>query len=223
MTGLSADTPENLMSTVYCHSTKSPRDVIINSQALSTSVTVTETETAYTLLANKQLLQHEKKVERTYTYVNYTKLISLLICAIVLFSGAVMFSRKEDGHAGDSNPVTALNSSFTAVSSSVSSSIDADGFVFGESNQRVLTKDEIMDLENRTDYDMKTLLNLAINEIYARNGQKFKEGELFSEHFNNYEWYKKLEKKRVTFNDFNEFEWENVNQLVDISKKLGFR
>jgi hypothetical protein len=57
----------------------------------------------------------------------------------------------------------------------------SDGFIFVDSDRRLLTRDEVAPLS-------KELLRIARNEIYARRGRKFVRREV-REYFEHFDWY----------------------------------
>lgn len=66
-------------------------------------------------------------------------------------------------------------------------------------------------------------LQFYINLIYARHGQAFERGGASDAYFQEQEWYEQLVKKEVGYEELNEFEQENVNLLVGILKREGYR
>ncbi len=100
---------------------------------------------------------------------------------------------------------------------------DNNGFVFSDSNTRSLTKTEVENLKKYTEYSYEDLINFSINEIYARQGGTFKSGGKFEQYYNQYSWYRNIEKKEVTENMLNRFEKNNIDLLVKIAKENGYR
>lgn len=64
----------------------------------------------------------------------------------------------------------------------LAASAPQDGFIFADSDRRLLTPEEIEALD-------KGQLAFARNEIYARRGRKFAKPE-FRDHFSRFSWYK---------------------------------
>lgn len=82
-----------------------------------------------------------------------------------------------------------------------------DDFVFSDSSYRYLS-----------DYEVDALgddeTQLAINEIYARNGHAFSESR-WRNYFNQYDWYYYYSpKKKVSQSDCNSYERANLNKLI---------
>lgn len=105
----------------------------------------------------------------------------------------------------------------------VSSAITEQGFVFEDSDIRLITSEEIDALKNSIDYSFDELLALSRNEIYARHGQVFKEGEFFDLYYGQYDWYKETYKHNVNWSTFNDIEKANLRLLISAEKEYGFR
>lgn len=89
-----------------------------------------------------------------------------------------------------------------------------DEYIFPESDERVLNDNEINALSMID-------LRLAINEIYARHGRKFKEKEL-SSYFESKSWYYGyLDRESFDESVFNVYEKENINRLAARRNKLS--
>jgi len=101
---------------------------------------------------------------------------------------------------------------------------DENGFVFSDSDRRLLTQSEIDAKAINSTYDEKRSLQFMINEIYARHGAIF-QNEINSSHFELYSWYKSLPKKTLESAgaDLNTTESANIALLVRISKEKGYR
>ena len=61
-------------------------------------------------------------------------------------------------------------------------------------------------------------IRLAINEIYARNGQDFQDKEI-REYFESKKWYKPVSGKQVKKEELNEFEQYNIRLLYGLEKE----
>ena len=89
-----------------------------------------------------------------------------------------------------------------------------DEYIFPDSDERVLNDNEINALSMMD-------LRLAINEIYARHGRKFKEKEL-SSYFESKSWYYGyLDRESFDESVFNVYEKENINRLAARRNKLS--
>ncbi|KIR02841.1 hypothetical protein P261_01656 [Lachnospiraceae bacterium TWA4] len=93
--------------------------------------------------------------------------------------------------------------------------------VFPESNDRLLTQEEVDALAAVEKYGQsyQKTLRIAINEIYAAMGQDYS-GTSYENRFADQDWYKKVEKKKITDDDFNEFEARNIALLLKKEKEL---
>lgn len=73
---------------------------------------------------------------------------------------------------------------------------DENGFVFGDSSERLLTEDELRALPPLDGYTQLQLLGFARNEIFARYGNEF-ESKAYIDHYSQYEWYNALPKSKI--------------------------
>lgn len=100
---------------------------------------------------------------------------------------------------------------------------DEIGFIFYNSHERYLSRDEVMALRDSEEYDFKTLLGFARNEIYARKGYPFSEGGKYYTYYMQYEWYQNMEHGEVTDSMINDYERANIDLIVGIEKEEGYR
>lgn len=74
------------------------------------------------------------------------------------------------------------------------------------------------------DGDLREKLQYFINYIYARNGHAFQEGGAVDSLFQEESWYKEMSEKRiVTYENLNRYEQKNIDTMVTIMKKEGYR
>lgn len=66
-------------------------------------------------------------------------------------------------------------------------------------------------------------LQFCINFMYARHGYAFKPGDVNDIYFNKQEWYQKLEKRKVYYEDLNSFEQKNSDLFFKILEVEGYR
>ena len=97
------------------------------------------------------------------------------------------------------------------------------GFVFPDGDVRELTEEEIYELKNIEEYDFKTLLSFARNEFYARKGFAFRRDGDLGSHYTQYDWYNELELREVTSDMFNSVERKNIDLIISIEKREGYR
>lgn len=93
--------------------------------------------------------------------------------------------------------------------------LDEDNnFIFWDSDRRYITEAE---LDQLTEAEIR----IARNEIYARRGYIFTFPDMI-EHFSNCQWYTGTEASmEAVANQFNEFEKENIQTLVNYESKHG--
>lgn len=74
------------------------------------------------------------------------------------------------------------------------------------------------------DGDLGEKLQYFINYIYARNGHAFQEGGTIDSLFQEESWYHGMSEKRiVTYENLNQYEQKNIDTMVTILKKEGYR
>ena len=96
-----------------------------------------------------------------------------------------------------------------------------EGVIFKDSNERELHMEEIEALKQRADMSYKEALAYARNEIYARMGYAFnKEGGKYTEHYSQYEWYRNIEKRKITEDMFNRYERVNIDLILKAEDEL---
>lgn len=102
--------------------------------------------------------------------------------------------------------------------------VSKDGFVFEDSSVRILTKEEILDLQNTKRSTFQRLLRMSINEMYARKGQIFNTKEVNDNYYGQYDWYRDITNKHIVkWNEFNEQEKANLRLLISIEEYYGYR
>lgn len=94
--------------------------------------------------------------------------------------------------------------------------------IFDKCSSDYLDEEEIYELY----FDKESFcsqLQFYINLMYARHGQAFAKGGDSNAYFQEQEWYQQLVKKEVSYEELNEYEQKNVNLLVGILKREGYR
>lgn len=100
---------------------------------------------------------------------------------------------------------------------------DENGFLFGDSDSRYLTEEEIYQLQYIEGYDFQTLLGFARNEFYARKGYAFNPDGKYYAYYMQYGWYSGMEHGEVTDDMFNEYERKNLDLIIRIEVEMGYR
>lgn len=103
------------------------------------------------------------------------------------------------------------------------SPFDSNGFIFPNSDSHRISEEKLYELKNVDGYDFEELLGFARNEIYARHGFKFKADGKYYAHYSQYKWYRKMDHGDVADSDLNMNEIENINLIVSIETREGFR
>lgn len=103
------------------------------------------------------------------------------------------------------------------------SPIGDDGCVFAKSSSEELMEEVVLALRNDKKIGFQRLLRMSVNEIYARHGQEFKEGEENDLYYQKYDWYKETKKHAVEWNEFNYVEKANLRLLISMEEEFGYR
>lgn len=111
----------------------------------------------------------------------------------------------------------------SVVEEVVISPFNEDGFIFQDSSENYLDKESIYNLNDFEDYEFKDLLGYARNEIYARHGFAFKKNGKYDNFYTQYDWYNEIEHGAVSDSDLNEYEVANIDLIVQVEEKEGFR
>lgn len=95
---------------------------------------------------------------------------------------------------------------------------DKNGFLFSDSAERYLTRDEIYALKEVENYKFKQLLEFARKEIYARHGFLFNKKEKYYKFYMQYDWYSGMKHKRlrVVKKELNKYEKKNIKKIKKI-------
>lgn len=101
--------------------------------------------------------------------------------------------------------------------------INTDGFVFGYSSTKAINREEVMALQNVKGTTFQRLLRMSINEIYAKKGQIFQARDINDNYYQQFEWYHRTHKHIVEWDEFNEWEKQNLELLISIEKEYGYR
>lgn len=98
-----------------------------------------------------------------------------------------------------------------------------NGFIFQNSSYALLATTDIENLRARENSDITfgDMLQYAINEIYARHGRRFTAAE-YNNFYTKYEWYTPTVNE-VYWEEFNEFEKNNITLLLNVQKECGYR
>lgn len=174
---------------------------------------ITDTGEERVILHENRIERHEKKFE----LCPKSFLIMLILTGCI--GGSVMITNK--GEVNEENKK--VSSEIIVPEQSYSQMIDANGFVFADSNKRYLSEEEIYNLKFYKEHTYQELLRYSINEIYARNGYIFEEGSEYWEYYNSYSWYRELTKKDVAYEMMNKYERANIDLLVNTEMENGFR
>ncbi len=188
----------------------------------------TETETEYETQEDLEVLYTDNELiemARKYYYFNFG--ITPAYAEIESRKGydvVVHLYDYKNGHITTYEKYTI--SAMTAIGSSsftknidftlISEEADSDDFIFADSNTRKLTEQE---LEGLSAADCR----IAINEIFARHGRRFRD-EYLQEYFDSKDWYiGTVEPDDFDESVFNEYEVANRDLLVQYEIQNGYR
>lgn len=134
-------------------------------------------------------------------------------------NNAESYQLSETVTVGRNNVVAATQTPTEMPASEQSGAVNADGFLFPDSNQQELTDAQLQ--EKVTDREK---CRQAINEIYARHGYQFSTESIYN-YFMQYSWYQALPKNSdMTKVDdtFNAVEKKNIEKLQAFKSAHGW-
>lgn len=144
------------------------------------------------------------------------KLKYVTICAVLIIRGISYYSSVQPEQNG-------AKLQDTVTRNEVHPPIDDDGFVFAKSSNEVLSEEIVLALKEDEKVGFQRLLRMSINEIYARHGQIFNDGEVNDTHYQKYSWYRETNKHIVEWYEFNDIEKTNLRFLISIEEEYGYR
>lgn len=148
--------------------------------------------------------------------IKFKYVIVVIICAVAIMGGTSYYSSvyPEQKVADVQDTVT---------QNEMQSPVDDEGFVFAKSSSKMLSEEMVLDLSDDRTVGYQRLLRMSINEIYARHGQLFNDGEVNDIHYQKYNWYRETNKHVVEWDEFNDIEKANLRFLISIEEEYGYR
>lgn len=148
--------------------------------------------------------------------IKFKYVIVVIICAVAIMGGTSYYSS-----VYPEQKVTDVQD--TVTQNEMQSPVDDEGFVFAKSSSEVLSEEMVLALSNDETVGFQRLLRMSINEIYARHGQLFNDGEVNDIHYQKYNWYRETNKHVVEWDEFNDIEKANLRFLISIEEEYGYR
>ncbi|WP_258107238.1 YARHG domain-containing protein [Christensenella minuta] len=124
-----------------------------------------------------------------------------------------------DGGEKVSNESEANNAE-TSTSHTNANLFDANGYVFADSSNRFLSREEVLALKGNDQYSRIEIMGYARNEIFARHGNLF-DTPKYSKHYSQYSWYQALNLHKVQDSELNEYEKANIDLIKECEKTAG--
>lgn len=126
----------------------------------------------------------------------------------------------ESGQTPESGKKSGSGASGAETPETIKKHIDNHEFIVPESDTRVLTQNEIAVLVSAGYYKDETVVQWAINEIYAKNGFKFSKSQTFIDYYSYYSWYgnNSLSDQEAKAK-MNEISFKNLQLLIDAREK----
>lgn len=148
--------------------------------------------------------------------IKFKYVIVVIICAVAIMGGTSYYSSvyPEQNVAEVQDTVT---------QNEMQSPVDDEGFVFAKSSSEMLSEEMVLALSDDRTVGFQRLLRMSINEIYARHGQLFNDGEVNDIHYQKYNWYRETNKHVVEWDEFNDIEKANLRFLISIEEEYGYR
>ena len=148
--------------------------------------------------------------------IKFKYVIVVIICAVAIMGGTSYYSS-----VYPEQKVTDVQD--TVTQNEMQSPVDDEGFVFAKSSSEMLSEEMVLALSNDETVGFQRLLRMSINEIYARHGQLFNDGEVNDIHYQKYNWYRETNKHVVEWDEFNDIEKANLRFLISIEEEYGYR
>ncbi len=148
--------------------------------------------------------------------IKFKYVIVVIICAVAIMGGTSYYSS-----VYPEQKVTDVQD--TVTQNEMQSPVDDEGFVFAKSSSEVLSEEMVLALSDDRTVGFQRLLRMSINEIYARHGQLFNDGEVNDIHYQKYNWYRETNKHVVEWDEFNDIEKANLRFLISIEEEYGYR
>lgn len=148
-------------------------------------------------------------------------IVAIVVLAIVIPCVGVAHDSKSQETAAYAitepyNDANTGNASFEEVS--IEARWKISGFLFPDSDKRILTEADILSLSDVEGYDEAELLRYAVNEIYARHHYSFS-SEMFASFFRGYCWYDGYLSAEDACALFNSIEQQNLAFLLKAEEK----
>ena len=148
--------------------------------------------------------------------IKFKYVIVVIICAVAIMGGTSYYSS-----VYPEQKVTDVQD--TVTQNEMQSPVDDEGFVFTKSSSEMLSEEMVLALSDDRTVGFQRLLRMSINEIYARHGQLFNDGEVNDIHYQKYNWYRETNKHVVEWDEFNDIEKANLRFLISIEEEYGYR
>lgn len=148
--------------------------------------------------------------------IKFKYVIVVIICAVAIMGGTSYYSS-----VYPEQKVTDVQD--TVTQNEMQSPVDDEGFVFAKSSSEMLSEEMVLALSDDRTVGFQRLLRMSINEIYARHGQLFNDGEVNDIHYQKYNWYRETNKHVVEWDEFNDIEKANLRFLISIEEEYGYR
>ena len=148
--------------------------------------------------------------------IKFKYVIVVIICAVAIMGGTSYYSS-----VYPEQKVTDVQD--TVTQNEMQSPVDDEGVVFAKSSSEMLSEEMVLALSDDRTVGFQRLLRMSINEIYARHGQLFNDGEVNDIHYQKYNWYRETNKHVVEWDEFNDIEKANLRFLISIEEEYGYR
>ena len=148
--------------------------------------------------------------------IKFKYVIVVIICAVAIMGGTSYYSS-----VYPEQKVTDVQD--TVTQNEMQSPVDDEGFVFAKSSSEMLSEEMVLALSDDRTVGFQRLLRMSINEIYARHGQLFNDGEVNDIHYQKYNWYRETNKHVIEWDEFNDIEKANLRFLISIEEEYGYR
>ena len=174
---------------------------------------IIETPNSYLIHASNTVYKPRKAVGIVFSWRSIVAAVFAIV--LVAVQSIVGFQSKQTVSLAESPSAVEFPLAAEAVKQTFTSSWEATGFLFPDSDIRYLTDSDIMMFSEIDGWTTASLAQMAINEIYARHHYRFIDEDYHS-FFSRYSWYDGYLSMEESAAYVSDIEWANIHYLKNI-------
>ena len=166
-------------------------------------------------------LESERKVQIALIIGIGVAILIAIVIVVALMTGSISkdtassdssYSSTNNGTANSYNSNNYSNSTYVSNSTYSGNSTE---YILPDSDKRIISRDELTKLNEQQ-------VRMACNELYARHGRKFLDGNIQA-YFNSKSWYRgTIEPEAFNEDVFNQYEKSNKDIIVMYEKEMHY-